>query len=88
MVAGPSLPANRRGIHIAPLLFCAPPHLTADDVGSSQVEESRDQKYPTEPPKVIWPACGAFCDIFWWTRREPKRVESPKSPSDSPPIKR
>jgi hypothetical protein len=23
----------------------------------------------TEPPALYFPACGAFCDAFWWARR-------------------
>jgi len=33
--------------------------------------EKREHPRPgvaAEPPRVIWPSCGAFCDIFWWAR--------------------
>ena len=22
----------------------------------------------TNPPELIWPACGAFCNVLWWAR--------------------
>jgi hypothetical protein len=34
-------------------------------------------------PEVIWPACGAFCDIFWWARRKPDAAAT----EDSTPAK-
>jgi hypothetical protein len=51
---------------------------------SSPSNDEPDQ--PAQPPEVIWPACGAFCDIFWWARRkaETTQAPSPIDPDDKP----
>jgi len=56
---------------------------TPDEIGSSPVQEPPDKKDPAEPPTVIWPACGAFCDIFWWARRKPDAARSPDTQPES-----
>jgi|GEM_PF-4263446 len=25
----------------------------------------------TNPPELIWPACGTFCNVLWWARGAP-----------------
>jgi hypothetical protein len=41
---------------------------------------SVDSSSQVEPPKVLIPACGALCDIFWWARRNRPAEEQAASP--------
>ncbi|MBV8136607.1 MAG: hypothetical protein JO121_13410 [Deltaproteobacteria bacterium] len=48
------------------------------------MKPASDEQHPREAPRLLWPACGALCDIFWWgARRDAESVDPPAVPADS-----